>query len=96
VSGAVEKVAFRDSGYPDVPTSRLSAWGATATLVPGTPEITYAAGDLVMYDSGLYRAKTGSTNLVPSEHPEAWEKQPTPADDLRVEPSSPYAEMGVR
>ena len=96
MNGPVAKVVFRDSGYPDVPTSRLSAWGATATLAPGKPAITYAVGDLVMYDSGLYRGRTESKNLVPPDHPEAWEKLPTPPDDLRVAPSSPYAAMGVR
>jgi hypothetical protein len=95
-TGAVAAVAFENSGYPGVPTGKLSAWGAKATLAPNQPDITYAAGDLVMHDSELYRASKENTNLVPSEHPEVWEKLPRPADDLRVKASSPYAAMGVR
>jgi hypothetical protein len=96
VNGAVAPVAFVASGYPSVPTQKLSAWAAKATLAPGSPDITYAPGDLVMFDAEMYRAKTSSTGLVPRDHPEAWEKLPLPADDLRVDPSSPYASMGVR
>jgi hypothetical protein len=93
---AVPKVAFLDSGYPDVPTSKLSAWGATATLAPDQHAITYAPGDLVMSDAKLYRARIASENQLPADHPEAWEELPLPADDLRVEATSPYAELGVR
>jgi hypothetical protein len=96
VNGPVAPIAYVASGYPDVPTSKLTMWGRTATLAPGQPPITYAIGDLVMSDAELYRAKTASSNLVPSEHPEAWEKLPRPIDDLRVAPTSPYAAMGVR
>lgn len=96
VTGPVTPVAFVDSGYPAEPTSRLSAWGPTATLAPGTPPIQYAVGDLVTYDAVLYRAKTANTGLVPPQHPEAWETLPLPTDDLRVVPSSPYAAMGVQ
>jgi len=96
VNGSVPAVAFVASGYPDVPTSRLSAWGATATLAPGTPAIKYAEGDLVMSDAELYRAKMANEGLLPADHPEAWEKLDPPADDLRVDDSSPYASMGVR
>lgn len=76
--------------------SKLSAWGATATLAPGAPPIQYAVGDLVMHDAELYRAKTANTNAVPTQHPEAWEKLPRPADDVRVAPGTPYDAMGVR
>jgi len=96
VNAAVAPIAFVASGYPDVPTSRLSAWGATATLAPNAPAIKYAVGDLVMSDAELYRAKIANEGLLPADHPEAWEKLPPPADDLRVEDSSPYAAMGVR
>lgn len=92
---AVPAVEFVRSGY-DAPTARLSAWGDVATLAPGMPPIQYAAGDRVMYDAQLYRALTASTNLVPPEHPEAWELLPAPADDLRVVEGSPYAALGVR
>lgn len=95
VRAAVAPVAFVASGYPAVPTAKLSQWGATATLAPGSPPITYAAGDLVMHQAELYRAKVSSTNHLPPDHPESWEKLPRPTDDLRVAPGSPYAAMGV-
>ena len=91
----VAPVAFVASGYPNVATAKLSIWGATATLAPGKPPINYAVGDLVMYNAEMYRAKTASTNLVPRDHADAWEKLPLPTDDLRVDPSSPYAAYGV-
>ncbi len=96
VNGPVVVLAFVASGYPDVPVARLSAWGAKATLAPGQPAIAYAVGDLVMYDAEMYRAKTANTNLVPPDHPEAWDKLPLPTDDVRVVPSSPYAAFGVQ
>ena len=96
VNAPVAAVAYVASGYPDVPTSQLSAWGATATLAPNMPAIHYAVGDLVMSNAELYRAKTASEGLLPADHPEAWEKLPVPTDDLRVEEASPYAAMGVR
>jgi hypothetical protein len=96
VNAAVAPVVYVASGYPDVPTARLSAWGAIATLAPNMPPIRYTEGDLVMSDAQLYRAKTESSGLLPAEHPEAWERLPLPADDLRVDDSSPYTEMGVR
>lgn len=93
---AVTAIAFVESGYPDVPTARLSAWGTTATLAPSMPAIKYAVGDLVMSDAELYRAKTENSGLLPADHPEAWEKLAQPADDLRVDGNSPYAAYGVR
>lgn len=96
VNGPVTAVAFVESGYPEVPTARLSAWGTIATLAPDMPAISYEVGALVMSDAELYRAKTPNTGLLPADHPEAWEKLPLPADDLRVDDSSPYAAYGVR
>ncbi len=49
-----------------------------------------------MSDAQLYRAKIANTGLLPAAHPEAWEKLAEPAHDVRVDPSSPYAAMGVR
>jgi hypothetical protein len=95
VNAAVEPAGFVDSGYPDVPTSKLSAWGAKATLAADMHDIVYTTGDLVMSDAQLYRAKTESQGLLPAEHPEAWEKLALPADDLRLGETSPYAEMGI-
>jgi hypothetical protein len=96
VNGPVPELVFAASGFPAVPTKQLSAWGAKATLAPGQPAIVYAVGDLVMYDAELYRAKTASTNLIPPDHPEAWEHLPLPTDDVRVTPSSPYTGYGVQ
>lgn len=95
-NGPVTAIAFVDSGYPDVPTARLSAWGTTATLAPNMPAIKYSVGDLVMSNAELYRAKTENSGLLPAEHPEAWEKLALPADDLRIDERSPYAAYGVR
>src|SRR6185312_6041827 len=44
--GSFTPVSFVASGYPDVPTAKLSAWGATATLAAGKPPIAYVTGDL--------------------------------------------------
>jgi hypothetical protein len=96
LNAPVAPALFLASGYPDVPTSKLSMWGATATLAPNMPPIKYAVGDLVMSNAELYRAKTANTNLPPASHPEAWEKLAQPSDDLRVDPSSPYAAYGVQ
>lgn len=96
VSEAVAPVEYVASGYPDVPTGRLSAWGATATLAEGMPPIAYAVGDLVLLDAELYRAKVANQGKSPADNPAAWEKLTLPADDLRVLEGSPYAEMGVR
>lgn len=89
-------VAFVASGYPDVPTAKLSMWGTQATVNPNKPAINYAVGDLVMRNGDMYQALTANTNLEPSAHPEAWQKLPAPADDVRVTPTSPYAGMGVQ
>ncbi|MEZ4404441.1 MAG: right-handed parallel beta-helix repeat-containing protein [Kofleriaceae bacterium] len=94
--GPVAPVAFVDSGYPDEPVARLTLWGDVATLAPGQPPIEYAVGDLVMYQAELYRARTASTGQVPPDHPEAWAHLPPPADDVRTQPGSPYAALGVR
>ena len=48
-----------------------------------------------MSDAQLDRTRTPRGRL-PADHPEAWEKLALPADDLRVEDSSPYPAMGVR
>ena len=50
VNTAVDPVGFVDSGYPDVPTAKLSAWGATATLAADMHPIEYAPDDLVLSD----------------------------------------------
>lgn len=96
VSAAVAPVAFVASGYPGVPTAKLSSWARIATLAPGQPAITYGAGDLVMHDARLYRARAANTDKVPPDNLDVWEELPLPADDVRVAPGSPYAEMGIR
>ncbi len=96
VNAAVPAVAYVASGYPDVATGKLSFWGSKATLAPDMHAIQYAAGDLVMFNAELYRAKAANTGVEPASHADVWEKLPLPADDLRVDESSPYAAMGVR
>lgn len=95
-SGEVEAVTYVASGFPDVLTGKLSAWGATASLAADKHAIQYAAGDLVMFDAQLYQAKSANTGKSPAENPTIWQKLPTPADDLRVAPGSTYEGLGVR
>jgi hypothetical protein len=76
-------------------TSLLACGSAKATVAPGSPDITYDVGDLVMFDAQMYRCVQKNSGLAPPSHPEAWSKLPTPADDLRVRAGSPYAAFGV-
>ncbi|APR74783.1 carbohydrate binding domain protein [Minicystis rosea] len=95
-NGPVTPVAFVQSGYPSgVPTRGLEAWAPKATVSPGSPDIVYQPGALVMYDAEMYECTKQNTALVPKDHPEAWKKLPLPIDDMRVVSGSPYAEMGV-
>lgn len=97
MQGSLEPIAFVESGYPeDTPVLALEAWTAVSTLAPGSPPRDYVVGDLVMSDAQLYRAIADNTNQLPAEHPESWELLPAPVDDLRVDPASPYAGIGIR
>jgi hypothetical protein len=68
---------------------------ARATLSPGSPDIVYPVGALVMYDAQMYEATAQNNNFVPPDHAEAWKKLPLPVDDVRATPGSPCAGMGV-
>ncbi|WNZ62875.1 hypothetical protein QEG98_03395 [Myxococcus sp. MxC21-1] len=91
-SGTVLPDGGGDAGTP---TRALELWTARATLAPGTPPVTYAAGRLVMHDGQLYRARSASTEQVPPEHPAVWERLPPPVDDLRTALGSEWTERGV-
>ena len=101
VSGTVKATLppppFRDfMGLPrDVDYRRIELWGAAATLGKKGP-IAYAKGDYVLYQGELYQLEAAtSTNQKPTEHPEAWKHLPLPADDVRLEPGSPYEGLGL-
>ncbi|MCE9672094.1 carbohydrate-binding protein [Myxococcus stipitatus] len=96
VNGVVPALAFVDTGLPaGTPTRKLERWAPKATLSPGQPEVTYAAGALVMHDAKLYRARVQNTNKVPSANPTEWEPLPLPVDDLRTAPDSEWAKRGI-
>ncbi|MFP2962662.1 carbohydrate-binding protein [Myxococcus sp. 1LA] len=96
VNGPVTPIAFVDTGLPQgTPTRALELWTARATLAPGAPPVTYAAGRLVMHDGQLYRARSSNAERMPPEHPAVWERLPLPVDDLRTAPGSEWAERGV-
>jgi hypothetical protein len=95
VQGAVDALEFVASGYPDGESMlRLEAWTAVSTLSPGMPARVYVPGDLVMHDATMYRALVEGSDLLPPEHPEAWEALPDPLDDLRALP--PYDDLGIQ
>ncbi|MCP3100262.1 carbohydrate-binding protein [Myxococcus sp. K15C18031901] len=96
VNAAVPALTFVDTGLPAGTTTRkLERWTPKATLAPGQPEMTYAAGALVMHDAQLYRARVQNTNKVPSSSPTEWELLSLPVDDLRTAPGNEWAERGV-
>jgi hypothetical protein len=86
-----------DQGASTIATSSaLESWAPKATLAPGSPNIVYPVGALVMYDAEMDEAIVQSTGLVPPDHAEALTKLPLPVDDLRATPGSAYAGMGVK
>lgn len=95
-NGPVTPIVFVATGYPaGASVQRLESWAPKATVAPGSPDIVYQPGDLVMHDAVMYECTTQNSGLTPPDHPEAWEPLPTPIDDFRVEASSPYATVGV-
>jgi hypothetical protein len=97
VNAVVPALAFVQSGYPSgAPTRGLESWAPKATLAPGSPDIVYPVGALVMYDAQMYECTAQNSGFVPPDHAEAWKKLPLPVDDLRATPGSPYAGMGVK
>ncbi|RKG80353.1 carbohydrate-binding protein [Corallococcus terminator] len=96
VNGAVSVLNFVDTGLPAGTTSRqLEMWTDRATLAPNSPEVTYAAGALVMHDGQLYRARAQNTNKPPPQNASVWELLSLPVDDLRTTPGTAWAERGV-
>lgn len=95
VNGTVPAVVFRNAGWPVGEGRHLTSWAPKATVVSGAPAVTYHAGDIVTYGDAptLYRCKTDGAAGPPSDHPEAWTKLETPADDVRVAPPE-YAGYG--
>ncbi len=90
-------IAFVDSGFPaDFDYSLVELWAQWSGLNSGI-EIVYNPGDYVMHEGLLYKC-VGSephTNKNPHEHPDVWELQPMPADDVRLAPGSPYEGIGL-
>jgi hypothetical protein len=97
VNTNVASIQFVASGYPNGASfTNLEAWAPKATLAPGSPDITYQVGDLVLYNADLFRCLQVNTGVTPSDHADDWQKLPAPTDDFRVAPSSPYAGIGVQ
>jgi hypothetical protein len=94
----VDAVRFRDFMLPelDEDVRKLEWWTTTATLSPDQRAVTYAAGAVVVHGGTLYRALVDNTGKAPDESPDAWEKLPEPADDVRLAPGSPHSGLGVR
>jgi hypothetical protein len=96
VNGPVTAVEFVNTGYPKGKATRaLESWAPKATVAPGSPSIVYKPGELVMYNAEMYECIKENSEMAPPDHPDAWKKLPTPVDDFRVSPGSPYAAMGV-
>lgn len=97
VNGAVEPIAFVDSGWPaDVSVQNLEAWVPISTLAPGMPARQYEVGERVMFGADMYECIASNSEQPPPDHPESWMPLPDPADDFRVAPGSSYAGIGVR
>jgi hypothetical protein len=94
---AVPDVQFENAGWPLVAGHHLTAWAPNATVVTGSPQVTYHAGDVVTYGDApdLYSCTQDTTAGPPDQHPEAWSKLPPPVDDVRVKGTS-YAGYGVQ
>ncbi|AKF86928.1 hypothetical protein MFUL124B02_35800 [Myxococcus fulvus 124B02] len=96
VNGAVPTLTFVNTGLPaGTATRALEMWTDRAIRAPNSPEVTYAAGALVMHDGQLYRARAQNTNKVPPQNAALWEPLPPPADDLRTAPGTEWHTKGV-
>lgn len=73
-------------------------WTATATVVDGSPAVTYAPGAIVAHGDAptFYRCTSSSSGTAPPDAPGSWEVVPRGADDVRTVAGSPYAALGVR
>lgn len=94
----VAAVKFRDFMLPelDEDVRRLEWWTAVASLSPDMRPVTYDEGAVVVHQGTLYRALAQNSGKAPDESPEAWEKLPAPADDVRLAAGSPHQGLGVR
>ncbi|MDC0708300.1 carbohydrate-binding protein [Stigmatella sp. ncwal1] len=96
VNGPVPVLQFVASGLPaGTATRQLEMWTDKATLAADAPEVTYAAGSLVMHDGQLYRARSANTNKIPPSNLTVWEQLPLPVDDLRTAPGTEWSQRGV-
>ena len=94
----IAPVVFMDSGFPaDFDYSRVEMW--TDVDFNGVA-VHYQPGDYVT-DSGsegggsLYLCLQANTNAPPATSPGSWALQPSPVDDLRLHPSSPFQGFGL-
>jgi hypothetical protein len=96
--GAIEPARFRDfmGDVLDENYRKLEWWTATATLSPDNREVVYPAGAFVMHQGTLYEALVENGSSPPDASPDKWQARDAPADDVRLSPSSPHAELGVR
>jgi hypothetical protein len=96
-NAAVPDVQFENAGWPLVAGHHLTAWAPNATVVSGSPAVTYHPGDVVTYGDApdLYSCTTDTTAGPPDQHPEAWTKLAAPVDDMRVKGAT-YAGYGVQ
>jgi hypothetical protein len=92
--GAIE---LRDGPW-STPGHHVTAWTPNATVVTGSPAVTYRAGDVVTHgmEPRLYRATAESTGVAPPDGADAWTLLPVPSDDVRVVAGSRYAGYGVQ
>ena len=96
-NASVPDVTFENAGWPLAAGHHLTAWAPRATVVNGSPTVTYRAGDVVTYGDApdLYACTQDTTAGPPDQHPEAWSKLPAPIDDVRVKGPA-YAGYGVQ
>ncbi len=89
----IQPVRFMDSGFAvDFDYLLLEIW--TDVDRNGVP-VFYEVGDYVTYDSVLYRCSQAHTDRSPPDHPATWEAMPTPPDDMRLHPASPFQDYGL-
>lgn len=95
---AIPRLHFVDSGFPaDFDYFRIEQWGAvTTTLSPNVP-IVYNEGDYVTYQGALYKCiwPGQHSGMQPDLHPDYWQPQAQPADDLRLALDSPIQGIGL-
>jgi hypothetical protein len=95
-AASIPALRFVDSGYPsEFDYLKLEIW--TADTSAGVP-VSYEFDDIASVDGVFYRCTPAAgcgANLFPPDHPEAWELQPMPADDVRLSPDSPIQGVGL-